>query len=348
MMKELLIFYFSGTGNARQIAEWIKESVVRKDLKCSLYDISRTDISEITINSDTHIGIISPVHGFNYPHIMLDFIGRFPKGHNRIILMDTRAGMKVGRIVTVGLTGIAFYLSALILCIKGYKIVGMIPFDMPSNWLSIHPALRGKALDYIFDKNHLRVEKHVKRLCDKGTDFTALRELVQDLLISPIAFLYYIIGRFFIAKTFYASNRCTHCNRCIKQCPNSAIIKKSGHPYWTFKCESCMKCMNICPARAIETSHGLVLLAILFTSLISSSAIYALLPPLFDEKWFNFLVINIVLFSVMGLLYHLQHYLIRTRLVGKVIRLFSLTHFRWWGRYTKNDSCYLPSKGKDL
>src|SRR5574344_1013392 len=93
MMKELLIFYFSGTGNARQVAEWIRESVVRKDLKCSLYDISRTDISEITINCDTHIGIISPVHGFNYPHIMLDFIGRFPKGHNRIILMDTRAGV---------------------------------------------------------------------------------------------------------------------------------------------------------------------------------------------------------------------------------------------------------------
>jgi hypothetical protein len=48
-------------------------------------------------------------------------------------------------------------------------------------------------------------------------------------------------------------------------------------------------------------------------------------------------VTNIVLFSVMGLLYRLQHYLIRTRMPGKIIRLFSLTHFRWWGRYTKND-----------
>ena len=335
-MKELFIFYFSGTGNAHQVAEWMKESVMGRGVKCSLYDIAQTNMDEITINGDAHIVLISPVHGFNYPHIMLKFIGKFPQGHNKIILMNTRAGMKIGHIVTIGLTGIAFLLSAIMLRMKGYRIIGMIPFDMPSNWLSLHPALRGQALDYIYNKNHQRVEKHVKRLYDKGTDFTALREIVQDLLISPIALLYYIIGRFFIAKTFYASYKCIHCDLCIKRCPNDAIIKKSGHPYWTFKCESCMKCMNICPARAIETSHGLVIITILCTSFFSSSAIYALLPPFFDNKWISFLTINIILFSIMGILYRIQHHLIRTKLVGKVIRLFSLTHFKWWGRYSKN------------
>lgn len=145
--------------------------------------------------------------------------------------MNTRAGMKIGSILTPGLTGIAFMSSALIFSMKGYKIIGMIPFDMPSNWLSLHPALRGKAVDYIFEKVHQRVKKHVGKLCNKGKDFTALRDILQDLLISPIALLYYTIGRFFIAKTFYASENCLHCNLCVKQCPNEAIIKRPGHSY---------------------------------------------------------------------------------------------------------------------
>lgn len=335
-MKELLIFYFSGTGNARQVAEWIKEEVTEKGVKCSLHDITRLDMNEVTIDRDALIGLISPVHGFNYPPIMLNFISRFPHGHNRVFLMNTRAGMKIGRLVTPGLTGIAFLFSAILFRMKGYKVIGMIPFDMPSNWLSLHPALRGKAVDYIFEKNHQRVKRHVGKLYTKGTDFTALHEIVQDLLISPIALLYYTIGRFFIAKTFYASDSCLHCDLCVKQCPNEAIIKKSGHPYWTFKCESCMKCMNICPTRAIETSHGLVLLTVVCTLLLSSSALYALLPPIFNNEWVSFLTINIILFGLMAVFYRLQHLLIRQRPIAKVIRLFSLTHFNWWGRYKKN------------
>lgn len=79
--------------------------------------------------------IISPIHGFNYPKITLDFIRRFSSGKNKIVLMNTRARMKIGSFVTPGLTGIALFLSSLLLKQKGYKIVGQIPFDLPSNWI---------------------------------------------------------------------------------------------------------------------------------------------------------------------------------------------------------------------
>lgn len=335
-MKELLIFYFSGTGNARQVAQWIKDDVMEKGVNCSLYDITQHDINEITIDNEACIGIISPVHGFNYPPIMLNFISRFRSGHNRVILMNTRAGMKIGHVVTPGLTGIAFLLSAIILSIKGYKVIGMVPFDMPSNWLSLHPALRGKAVDYIFETNHQRVKKHLRRIEQKGHDFTALREIIQDLIISPIALLYYAIGRFFIAKTFYASDSCLHCDMCIKHCPTKVIIKKTNHPYWTFKCESCMKCMNLCPTRSIETSHGLVVITVLCTLLLSSSALYAMLPSIFNNQLVSFITINVFLFVLMGILYRVQHILITKKYIGKAIRLFSLTHFKWWGRYRRN------------
>ena len=94
--------------------------------------------------------------------------------------------------------------------------------------------------------------------------------------------------------------------------------------------------MNIYPARIIETSHGLVLVIVVYTLLLSSSTVYALLPPIFDNEWISFLAINIILFCLMGVFYRLQHLLIKKKATAKVIRLFSLTHFNWWGKYMKN------------
>ncbi len=38
---------------------------------------------------------VSPIHGFNYPPVMVNFLLRFPKGKNPVVLMNTRAGMLI-------------------------------------------------------------------------------------------------------------------------------------------------------------------------------------------------------------------------------------------------------------
>ena len=72
---------------------------------------------------------------------MLNFLIHFPKGRNKVLLINTRAGMLIGKWITPGLTGIAFYFSALVLKLKGYSIKAMFPVDLPSNWISVHPGL---------------------------------------------------------------------------------------------------------------------------------------------------------------------------------------------------------------
>ena len=72
---EILIFYFSGTGNSKQVAKWISEFAAARSIDCKLFDISKTDISQLEpLDSNALIIIISPVHGFNFPKITLDFI----------------------------------------------------------------------------------------------------------------------------------------------------------------------------------------------------------------------------------------------------------------------------------
>ena len=223
---ELVIFYFSGTGNSKQVAGWFSEFAAKRNIASRIYDISKIEIGTLEpVNNNALIIIISPVHGFNYPKITLDFIRRFPSGKNKVVLMNTRAGMKIGSFVTPGLTGIAFILSSLLLKRKGYKIVGQIPFDMPSNWISIHPALRENAVKFIHQKNYYRAEKHAEKIFSGKNDFLAFRDFNTGHPYRHGFSGYYLVGRFAFAKTFYASNKCDNCDICIKQCPVKAIEK---------------------------------------------------------------------------------------------------------------------------
>ena len=331
---EILIFYFSGTGNSKQVAKWISEFAVASSIDCKLFDISKTDISQLEpLDSNALIIIISPIHGFNFPKITLDFIAHFPKGKNKLVLMNTRAGMKIGSFITPGLTGIAFILASLLLKRKGYKIVGQIPFDMPSNWISIHPALRENAVKFIHQKNYDRVKKHSDTIFTGKKDLLALRDLIQDILIAPISLGYYLVGRYAFAKTFYASYKCDNCDVCIKQCPVKAIEKINNRPYWTFNCESCMKCMNSCPKRAIETAHGLFIITIFLISTLSSLILTPLLPESGINDLIRFLIVNSVFMAFLWILYKAQHLIIGKKFAGKMIAVTSLTHYKFWGRY---------------
>lgn len=333
-VRKIAMFYFSGTGNAKQIAIWFSEFAINKDIDCETYDIAKTDIKAIeSFSPDTLIVIISPIHGFNFPKITLKFIEHFPKGRNNIALMNTRAGMKIGRFVTPGLTGIAFFLSSLILKRKGYKIVGQIPFDMPSNWISVHPALNANAVRFLHKKNYMRVEKHADKLFSGKSDFLSNRDLIQDILISPVSLGYFLAGRFVFAKSFYASNYCDNCGVCVKQCPVKAIKTINDRPYWTFKCESCMKCMNSCPRKAIETAHGLYLIVGILNSIMLTFLINNILRISIQNDFIRQILSTLVFFSLLWILYKLQHLLLRNKLIGKLISFTSLTHYKFWGRY---------------
>ena len=328
------IFYFSGTGNAKRIAQCFFEFAVKKKIDCEIYDIVKYDFNKNAECFDNAtIIIISPVHGFNFPKITLSFIRRFPKGNNNVILMNTRAGMKIGSYVTPGLTGVAFILSSLMLKMKGYKIVGQIPFDMPSNWLSIHPALNEETVKYLHRINYGRVEKHSNKIFAGQKDFLAYRDLIQDVLISPISIAYYLIGRFAFAKSFYASANCDNCKACIKQCPVQAIKMVNNHPFWTFKCESCMHCMNICHKRAIETAHGLIVIVSIFSSFALTILLYNILQIELKSSLVILTIWSGIFMLLIFILYYLQHFLVENRVLSKLISLTSLTHYKFWGRY---------------
>jgi ferredoxin len=337
--QKIIIYYFSGTGNSKNVAVWFSHVAQEKGIECQLINIAQVDrLSIESPDPNALLVFVSPIHGFNYPPVMLHFIMRFPKGDNKVVLMNTRAGMLIGKWITPGLTGIAFFLSALILKLKGFSVKAMFPVDLPSNWISLHPGLNERTVKFLHEKNKERVRLFAQKVLEGKSVFSCLKEIVQDVIISPIAIGYYFFGRFFLSKTYYASRDCNNCDICIKGCPVKAIKKIDNRPYWTFNCESCMKCMGNCPKKAIETAHGFIILISVGYSLIVTVLFYKYFKLFFFDIDNTFVgsVINTLLFlGIVGLSYRLIHYCMRFKFMERLMVYTSLTKLKFWGRRYK-------------
>ena len=338
------LYYFSGTGNAKHVSEWMKSEADSLGIPTTLTAISElTDRRKPEMTSRALVGFIAPTHGFNFPPIMFHFILRFPRAkNNSAFIMNTRAGMKAGKIFLPGLSGLAQLFTALVLLFKGYRIVGMRPVDLPSNWISLHPGLKQNVIESLFKKRNAEVHQFAQTIFSGKKDYKALYDIVQDLIISPIAIGYYLIGRFIIAKSFVASSDCNRCGLCIKQCPIQAIKWVADRPFWTFNCESCMHCMNGCQKKAIETAHGYIALVIFIINSFIFVWLYRNLSlEAFFAQHFNKFGIEILTFVVDGTVYlgmffisyRVLHFFMRYRWFNKLVVYTSFTHYKFWRRY---------------
>jgi len=337
------IYHFSGTGNCLTATGWIGAKASAYGSKVSLIPIDNGHKPLVASELLTLTGFCYPAHGFSLSWYMLKFIARFPrarKGRGNVFLLNTRAGMKLYKLFTPGLSGLAFILPLLILRFKGYRVKGILPLDMPSNWISIHPGLRKKVSDSITDW----CEGIVSRFADK---LLAGRTAIQpifwvmlpvDILVSPVSICYFVVGRYFLAKTFFASAKCNDCRLCEEKCPVGAIRIVNNRPYWRFRCESCMRCMNICPQKTINTAHLLafgliwgVSLLPFFPNILQWIAnllpmAYTTIPGLFDLT-----VWTIVCLPFFWGLYHVFHQITRVKPINRLFTYTSLTFY--WRRY---------------
>ncbi len=218
----------------------------------------------------------------------------------------------------------------------------MQPLDLPSNWLILHPGLKEKVIHSIYKRCEGIVNSFANKLLDGKRKYKALISFPIDIMMLPIALGYYFIGRFFLAKTLIATDKCTNCNKCINQCPVMAIKNINKMPFWTYKCESCMRCVNACPERAIETTHAFSITLLILSSLIISPLLVSGLKLLGVLNWINQFVITRNLWTLIDagifllfvfLSYGILHFLMRYKFINRIIAYTSLSRYKFWRRY---------------
>lgn len=255
-----ILYHFSGTGNARRAAIWMKDRLCAADVPAEIHAITiGTKAQPVADDSRPLIGFFFPAHGFTTIWAMLRFILLFPRAKTRtdVFGLCTRAGLKYGRVYIPGYEGGGLILPLLILWLKGYRVAGSMPLDMPSNWMSLHSSLAREKCVAMAERCRAKVEAYADRMLAGEWAIHGWAMLPLGALLLLFAPVYLIFGRLGLSKTLMATTKCRRCGMCARNCPVHAIRFVDGRPYWTFNCESCMRCISYCPRNAIQASWPL-------------------------------------------------------------------------------------------
>jgi ferredoxin len=336
--REATVYFYTGTGNSYRVAVWMTDALADEGTVVTLRPIDSAQAAkEIGDGAPAFLGLVMPTHGFTTPWAMLRFAFGLPRRRGtHAVVVATRAGMRIGSLYTPGFEGTATLLVAVILAAKGYHVRGTAGIDMPSNWIALHPSLSYQAVIGIVNRARTRTAHFMSPVVLGRQRFANWIASLLGLLVLPISVAYLLIGRLFLAKLFFASDRCTGCGLCAENCPNGAIEMRgsgqSGRPYWTFRCESCMRCIGFCAVRAVEASHLLAVGTYLLTGTIPTAAALTWLTARVPLLAFLGLLPRWILDSanavvVLALIYPLLHLLLRMRGVNCFFTHATLTHY---------------------
>lgn len=237
-----MIFYFSGTGNTRWVAEQIAKAI--GDELVYIPDAIRDGKYDYTIDEKETIGFCFPTHGWQPPRIVREFISKL-KVELRYCWAVTTCGDNMGETMTILNKDLAKI---------GLRASAMFSVIMPESYV---------CLPFMYtdteEKEHQKIATARQQLPHIIECIRERRTGVVELEKGATPRLYsYVIGGYFNArmitdkKFMVDEDVCIKCGKCVKVCPVDNI--QGTPPEWIHngRCTSCLACYHYCPTHAIN------------------------------------------------------------------------------------------------
>ncbi len=244
-IQKIGIFYFSGTGNTKIVANLYATEFQNKRFDTNLLPIEkilRKNIAPFMSDYDI-LGFGHPVHAFSAPKIFFDFLAKLPNVDNKKTFTFKTAGDPLCH-------GGSTSLVRNCLSKKGYKVFHESLIVMPANVVV-------KYDDSLIKQLYEVAVKKVKR----GTEEILLGKInlqKNNLWLKIGTYLFNKAessGASYFGKYLIASDLCNLCGKCIKDCPTRNISKHNENVIFGNKCTFCMRCVYNCPEGAISNKY---------------------------------------------------------------------------------------------
>ncbi len=240
-----MIFYFSGTGNSRWVANAL--GIALGEPVVSIAEELKTGKKEFVcpLREDEKVLFVDPVHSWGPAVPVTRFIsGLKLTGYDK---------QPVYSISTCGdECGYTDDIMRKVLKKKGLILTDSYSVIMPNNYI----LLPG----FDVDSKEVEQEKLKDAPSTVDTIVAAIRDGKNVNLYKKGSLpglksycIYPLFANFAIGKnSFRVTDGCISCGLCERVCPTGTITLADGKPVWSDTCVQCVACIHRCPVRAIE------------------------------------------------------------------------------------------------
>lgn len=237
-----MIFYFSGTGNSRYVAEQIAK--VTGDALINITKDEMDQNREYILQDEERLGIVFPIYWWGMPSLVEEFVKKLNirvKDDSYVYGVSTY-GLEPHN----GLKDLEKLLGE-----KNIPLQAVFEVKMVDNYVVAYDIAGAEKQEAIY-QNAEGIIEHI--ICDiKNRKNIKITDIIGTT-IKPIVHGFY--KRTDHRKHFYATDACTGCGLCATNCPCQAIEMEKNKSVWKENCSFCLKCIHSCPARALQHGKG--------------------------------------------------------------------------------------------
>ena len=239
-----MIFYFSGTGNSKHVAEQL--AAMLGERLVAIGEAVADGTYTFALAEGESVGWVFPTYSWGPAPVAADFASKVQLqgcGADTYCYIVTTCGDEVGETVTMFAKSLG-----------NIRLKAAFSVQMPNNYILLPGFdVDDKALE------RSKVEASAARIKAVAEAIAAKREII-DVVVGPwrrlkSRLIYPLFRRFAMSDKAFAANAdvCTRCGLCARECPANNITLDGGSlPRWHGKCTMCLSCIHRCPVRAIE------------------------------------------------------------------------------------------------